>query len=271
MPYNRLTVRRGDGELVLAQPYSPWLRWRLPCCYGPRWWHEHNSCCCSTGHGAVIYRVISPSRWRSGTVVSYKSMPHAQNVGAPYAHSCFWAHAYNPPTATQCPTLSARVTRQRWKHWRNRLSGAIRRVGEGVCLRQSGAVHCGAVGQPACSSMALPTKNLIISLHLKRVQSVEGNIPVGAFRHFRLSQNMAGRSKMKQVVLVSIKPTVAIIVSNSGTPSTDCAELGICAATHSSRKAARRRTKNSTISIMDMIMIMMNRTRKKMTRWVIDI
>ena len=39
------------------------------------------SCCWSTGHGAVIYRVISPSRWRCGTVLS--SMPHAQNVGAP--------------------------------------------------------------------------------------------------------------------------------------------------------------------------------------------
>ena len=137
----------------------------------------------------MIYRVISPPRWRSGTVLSCKSMPHA----------------------------------------------------------------------------------LSISLHLKRVQSVEGSRPVGAFRRFLLSQNMAGRSKMKQFVLVSIKPTVAIIVSNSGTPSTDSGQPGICAATHSSRKTARRRTKNSTISIMDMIMIMMNRTRKKMTSWVIDI
>ena len=38
---------------------------------------------------------------------------------------------------------------------------------------------------------------LSISLHLKRVQSVEGSRPVGAFRRFLLSQNMAGRSKMK--------------------------------------------------------------------------
>ena len=85
------------------------------------------SCFWSTGHGAVIYRVISPSRWRCGTVLSYKSMPHAQNVGAPNANSCFWAHAYNPHTATQCRTLSARTTRQRWKHWRIGLSGAIRK------------------------------------------------------------------------------------------------------------------------------------------------
>ena len=76
---------------------------------------------------------------------------------------------------------------------------------------------------------------------------------------------------MKQFVLVSVKPTVAIIVSNSGTPSPDSAQSAICAATHSSRKTARRRTKNSTITIMDMIMIMMNRMRKKMTNWVIDI
>ena len=75
---------------------------------------------------------------------------------------------------------------------------------------------------------------------------------------------------MKQFVLVSIKPTVAIIVSNSGIPSTDSAQPAMCAATHSSRKMARRRTKNSTITIMDMIMIIMNRTRKKMTSWVID-
>ncbi len=26
------------------------------------------SSCLSTGHGAVIYRIVSPSRWRSGTV-----------------------------------------------------------------------------------------------------------------------------------------------------------------------------------------------------------
>ena len=42
-------------------------------------------------------------------------------------------------------------------------------------------------------------------------------------------------------------------------------------ATHSPRKRTRRRTKNSTITIMDMIMIMVNRTRKKMTSWVIYI
>ena len=42
-------------------------------------------------------------------------------------------------------------------------------------------------------------------------------------------------------------------------------------ATHSPRKKTRRRTKNSTITIMDMIMIMVNRTRKIMASWVIDI
>ena len=44
-----------------------------------------------------------------------------------------------------------------------------------MCLRQSGAVRRGAVGQPSRSSMAqaimsLPPTNLITSLHLKRVQ-----------------------------------------------------------------------------------------------------
>ena len=48
-------------------------------------------------------------------------------------------------------------------------------LGRRVCLRQSGAVHRGAVGQPSSSSMAqaimsLPPRNLSISLHLKRVQ-----------------------------------------------------------------------------------------------------
>ena len=42
-------------------------------------------------------------------------------------------------------------------------------------------------------------------------------------------------------------------------------------ATHSPIKRMRRRTKNSTITIMDMIMIMVNRARKKMTNWVIYI
>ena len=44
-----------------------------------------------------------------------------------------------------------------------------------MCLRQSGAVHRGGVGQPSSISMAqaimsLPPTNLIKSLHLKRVQ-----------------------------------------------------------------------------------------------------
>ena len=47
--------------------------------------------------------------------------------------------------------------------------------GRRVYLRQSGAIHRGAVGQPSSRSMAqaimsLPPTNLIISLHLKRVQ-----------------------------------------------------------------------------------------------------
>ena len=44
-----------------------------------------------------------------------------------------------------------------------------------MCLRQSGAVHRGAVGQPSSSSMAqaimsLPPTNFINSLHLKSVK-----------------------------------------------------------------------------------------------------
>ena len=52
-----------------------------------------------------------------------------------------------------------------------------------MCLRQSGAVHRGAVGQPSSSSMAqaimsLTPTNLSISRHLKRVQfTVEGSRP----------------------------------------------------------------------------------------------
>ena len=41
MQNNRLTVTRGAGELVLAPTHSPWRRWRLSCCYGPRWWHGY--------------------------------------------------------------------------------------------------------------------------------------------------------------------------------------------------------------------------------------
>ena len=80
--------------------------------------------------------------------------------------------------------------------------------GSRVYLRQSEAVHRSAVGQPSSSSMApaimsLPPTKLIFSLHLKSVQfkdiTVEGSRPVGAFRRFLLSQNMAGRSKMEQL------------------------------------------------------------------------
>ena len=63
-------------------------------------------CCWSTGHGAVIYRVISPSRWRCGTVLSYKSMPHAQNVGAPLCSQLLLSPRIQP---THCDTVSYTV------------------------------------------------------------------------------------------------------------------------------------------------------------------
>ena len=75
------------------------------------------------------------------------------------------------------------LARNRWLHhihpWKTLNEWAFRGYSTGwerrVCLRQSGAVHRGAVGQPSRSSMAqaimsLPPTNLIISLHLKRVQ-----------------------------------------------------------------------------------------------------
>ena len=52
-------------------------------------------------------------------------------------------------------------------------------LGRRVCLRQSGAVHRGAEGQPSSSSMAqaimsLPTTNLILNLSPPEVCSVCG-------------------------------------------------------------------------------------------------
>ena len=129
------------------------------------WSSVMTSCCWSTGHGAVICMMISPSRWRSGTVLSYKSTPHVQNVGK--GTICSQLLLRPRILSTHCVTvswLSARVKHQRWKHWRSGLSGAIRR-----------AVHRGAVGQPSRSSMvqaimSLTPTNLSIFLHLKRVQ-----------------------------------------------------------------------------------------------------
>ena len=56
--------------------------------------------------------------------------------GAPFAHSCL-EPMHTLLTATQCPTLSARVQLQCWKHWRSGLSGAIRRVVGGGCFSGS--------------------------------------------------------------------------------------------------------------------------------------
>ena len=71
MQNNRLTVTRcrragvGSTTFTLAQMtvamslWSSVMTWIYTCCW-------------STGHCTVIYRVISPSRWRRGTVLSYK-------------------------------------------------------------------------------------------------------------------------------------------------------------------------------------------------------
>ena len=64
------------------------------------------SCCWSTGHGAVIYRVMSPSRWRSETVLSYKSMPLAQNVGEPLCSQLLLSPRIQ---STHCDTVSYTV------------------------------------------------------------------------------------------------------------------------------------------------------------------
>ena len=55
-------------------------------------------------------RGLSPSKWRSGTVLSLMSMPHARTWVAPFAHSCL--EHMQSPAATPCPTLSARVRLQ---------------------------------------------------------------------------------------------------------------------------------------------------------------
>ena len=71
MQNNRLTVTRcrragiGSTTFTLAQMTVAMLLWSSVM----TWIY---SCCWSTGHCTVIYRVISPSRWRSGTVLSYK-------------------------------------------------------------------------------------------------------------------------------------------------------------------------------------------------------
>ena len=57
---------------------------------------------------------------------------------------------------------------------------------------------------------------------------------------------------MGSVVLVSIKPSVAVIVCNSAAPTTASAQPALCAETHSSRKMTRRGMQNSTITTMGM-------------------
>ena len=57
---------------------------------------------------------------------------------------------------------------------------------------------------------------------------------------------------MGAFVLVSIKPTVAVIVCNSAAPTTASAQPALCAETHSSRNMTMRGMKNSTITTMGM-------------------
>ena len=61
-----------------------------------------------------------------------------------------------------------------------------------------------------------------------------------------------GGENMGSVVLVSIKPSVAVIVCNSAAPTTASAQPALCAETHSSRKMTRRGMQNSTITTMGM-------------------
>ena len=59
-----------------------------------------------------------------------------------------------------------------------------------------GRVHRGAVGQPSSSSNELHDLSPPEACSAKYI-TVEGSIPVGAFRRFHGSQNMAGRSNME--------------------------------------------------------------------------
>ena len=65
------------------------------------------------------------------------------------------------------------------------------------------------------------------------------------------------------------KPTIAVTVLNLAAPSTVSAQPEMCATTHSQRKRTRWRTKHRTITIMKMTMIVMKRTKMKMTSWLI--
>ena len=79
MQNNRLTVTRcrragvGSTTFTLAQMTVAMLLWSSVMAW--IYW-----CCWSTGHCTVIYRVISPSRWRSGTVLSYISKCHMRRM-----------------------------------------------------------------------------------------------------------------------------------------------------------------------------------------------
>ena len=178
------------------------------------------SCCLSTGHGAVIYRIVSPSRWRSGTVLSEMSMPHAPTWGAPFAHSCL-GHMQSP-AATPCPTLSARVRLQCWREWRRDTFRDFSTCWERkVHLRktswQSGSSsswHCMANRQvapwrrPATICTLASRENLCVSCHCRRQTWISssawneliyrcyyGRQPTSWVLRTFPSQNMAGRSK----------------------------------------------------------------------------
>ena len=89
MQWNRLRIMRGADELVLPSPHSPWLMTVVMLLRASvmTWTY---SCCWSTGHGAVIYRVVSPSRWRDEVGPCTRRQCHMCTFwGAPFANSCF--------------------------------------------------------------------------------------------------------------------------------------------------------------------------------------
>ena len=157
---NRLRITRGAGDLVLAAPHSPWLMMVAM-------WLQSSVVTCPD-----IIRVASlldMAMWSTG---SYRSADgeegrycpisqwHMLRIwGAPFAHSCCLEPMHPLLTATQCPTLSAVVKLQCWKHWRRGLSVAIRRAGGGGCFS-------GSRKQSNCSSRRC-TNNLQAAPWLK--------------------------------------------------------------------------------------------------------
>ena len=213
-------------------------------------------------------------------------MPHAQTL---LDHSCL--EPMHSLTATQCPILSARVRSLKcWKHSRIEIPRLLDRLGRRVCLEQtswqSGTVLHGAVRTTSNSSMAQVHYNMYTRKLVRIMSLPPTDLNIFVHVHFQMLLWKAGDCQCPLGVSISeygreikdgiICPSIHKANCSCHRVKLSCTIYWFCSTGVVCRNSLIKNEDGTGDEEQHYYdhghdMLTMNRTRNKMTSWMIAI